>query len=172
MGHTLRVASYNLRDLKDDADAAARVVRAINPDVLCLQEVPRHLMSTHRIALFAARCGLYWSGGHRGSGGTTLMSSLWMDVTGVQHNRLKVARLQRERGYAVSQVRLPGHPAVTLFSVHLSLDASDERQRRAPSSSSSCWLGSRRTSSANPPTDKAIDERIQTLPAPRLNSMR
>jgi endonuclease/exonuclease/phosphatase family metal-dependent hydrolase len=125
MGHTLRVASYNLRDLKDDADAAARVVRAINPDVLCLQEVPRHLMSTHRIALFAARCGLYWSGGHRGSGGTTVMSSLRMDVTGVQHNRLKVARLQRERGYAVSQVRLPGHPAVTLVSVHLSLDAGE-----------------------------------------------
>jgi endonuclease/exonuclease/phosphatase family metal-dependent hydrolase len=131
MGDTLRVASYNLRDFLDDADAAARVVRAINPDVLCLQEVPRHLMSPHRIALFAARCGLYWSGGHRGSGGTTVISSLRMDVTGVQHNRLKVARLQRERGYAVSQVRLPGHPGITFVSLHLSLDAGERATHAA-----------------------------------------
>jgi endonuclease/exonuclease/phosphatase family metal-dependent hydrolase len=131
MGHILRVASYNLRDLKDDSDAAARVVRAIDPDVLCLQEVPRHLLSAHRIASFVARCGLFWSGGHRGSGGTTVASSLRMDVTGVQHRPLKVARLQRERGYAVSQVRLPGHPAVSFVSIHLSLDARERATHAA-----------------------------------------
>ena len=131
MGHTLRVASYNLRDLKDDAIAAARVVRAVNPDVLCLQEVPRHLLSSHRIASFAARCGLYWSGGHRGSGGTTVMSSLRMDIADVQHRPLKVARLQRERGYAVSHVRLPGHQAVTFVSMHLSLDAGERATHTA-----------------------------------------
>jgi endonuclease/exonuclease/phosphatase family metal-dependent hydrolase len=132
MGHLVRVGSYNLRDLKDDADAAVRVVRAINPDVLCLQEVPRHLLSGHRIAAFAARCGLYWSGGHRGSGGTTVMSSLRMDVTDGQHRPLKVARLQRERGYAVSHVRLPGQPvAVTFVSMHLSLDAGERAAHTA-----------------------------------------
>jgi endonuclease/exonuclease/phosphatase family metal-dependent hydrolase len=132
VAHILRVASYNLRDLKDDAEAAARVVRAINPDVLCLQEVPRHLLSAPRIASFAARCGLYWPGGHRGSGGTTVMSSLRMDVTDVQHRPLRVAPLQRERGYAVSHVRLPGHRAVSFASMHLSLDAA-ERARHAAS---------------------------------------
>jgi endonuclease/exonuclease/phosphatase family metal-dependent hydrolase len=131
MGHILRVASYNLRDLKDDADAAARVVRAVNPDVLCLQEVPRHLLSAHRIASFAARCGLYWSGGHRGSGGTTMMASLRMDVTDAQHRPLKVARLQRPRGYAISHVRLPGYPAVTFVSMHLSLDAGEREAHAA-----------------------------------------
>ena len=125
MGHTLRVSSYNLRDFKDDVDAAARVVRAINPDVLCLQEVPRHLLSSHLISSFAAGCGLYWSGGHRGSGGTTVMSSLRLDVAQVQHSPLKVARRQRERGYAVSQIRLPGHQSVGLVSMHLSLDAAE-----------------------------------------------
>ena len=34
----LRVATYNLRGLKDDKAAAAAVVRAIDPDVLLLQE--------------------------------------------------------------------------------------------------------------------------------------
>jgi endonuclease/exonuclease/phosphatase family metal-dependent hydrolase len=130
MGHTLRVASYNLRDFKDDADAASHVVRAINPDVLCLQEVPRHPLSSYRIASFAARCGLYWSGGHHGSGGTTVMSSLRLDATNVQHIPLKVARRQRERGYAVSHVRLPGHQPVGFVSLHLSLDP-DERARHA-----------------------------------------
>ena len=130
MGHILRVASYNVRDFKDDANAAARVVRAINPDVLCLQEVPRHLLSSYRVASFAARCGLYWSGGHHGGGGTTVMSSLRLDCANVQHIRLKVAGLQRQRGYAVSQVRLPGHQGVGVVSTHLSLDA-DERERHA-----------------------------------------
>ena len=130
MGHILRVASYNLRDFLDDADAAARIVRAINPDVLCLQEVPRHLLSSYRIASFAARCGLYWSGGHRGSGGTTVMSSLRLDVANAQHIPLKVARLQRERGYARSHGRLPGHQGVGFISMHLSLDA-DERATHA-----------------------------------------
>lgn len=130
MGDILRVASYNLRDFKDDADAAARVVRTINPDVLCLQEVPRHPLAGNRIASFAARCGLFWSGGHRGSGGTTVMSSLRLDAANVRQIPLKVDRLQRERGYAVSQVRLPGHQSVDFVSLHLSLDA-DERARHA-----------------------------------------
>ena len=127
----LRVASYNLRDFKDDSDAAVRVVRAINPDVLCLQEVPRHALSSYRTASFAARCGLYWSGGHRGSGGTTVMSSLRVDAANVAHIPLRVGgRLQRERGYALCQIRLPGHDAVGFASIHLSLDA-DERARHA-----------------------------------------
>ena len=39
----VRVASYNTRDFLDDHHLAARVVRAVDPDVLCLQEVPRRL---------------------------------------------------------------------------------------------------------------------------------
>jgi endonuclease/exonuclease/phosphatase family metal-dependent hydrolase len=137
MGRILRVASYNLRDFKDDVDAAARVVRAINPDVLCLQEVPRRLFSGLRIARFADRCDLRWSGGHRGegtsgipvgrggSGGTTVMSRPGLDVSNVEHRPLKVARLNRPRGYAVMQVRLPGGQDVRVASLHLSLDPAE-----------------------------------------------
>lgn len=130
MDHILRVASYNLHDFKDDADAAVRVIRRINPDVLCLQEVPRHLMSSHRVASFAVRCGLNWSGGHRGSGGTTVMSSVRTDVADTLHASLRVAWLQRGRGYAVSNVRLLGHQVVGCVSIHLSLDA-EERTAHA-----------------------------------------
>ena len=127
----LRVASYNLRDFKDDSNAAVRVVRAMNADVLCLQEVPRHPFSSYRIASFAARCGLSWSGGHHGSGGTTVMSSLRVDAANVAHIPLKVrGRFERQRGYALSQVRLPGYRSVSFVSIHLSLDA-DERAAHA-----------------------------------------
>jgi len=131
MDHILRVASYNLHDFKDDADAAVRVIRRINPDVLCLQEVPRHPMSSHRVASFAARCGLNWPGGHRGSGGTTVMSNLRTDVADSVHASLRVAWLQRERGYAVSGVRLLGHQVVGFVSIHLSLDAEERMAHMA-----------------------------------------
>lgn len=126
----LRVASYNLRDFKDDRAAAARVVRAIDPDVLCLQEVPRRLFSSFRVSSFAAHCGMYWSGRHRGSGGTTVFTSLRVQVAQARHHRLPVARLQRTRGYAVVRVAPPGRPPLVVASVHLSLDAA-ERERHA-----------------------------------------
>ena len=53
------------------------------------------------------------------------MSSLRTDVTDGQHRPLKVARLQRVRGYAMCRVRLPGRPSVTVVSLHLSLDAGE-----------------------------------------------
>ncbi len=127
---TVRVTSYNLRDFKDDLAAAVRVIRAIDPDILCLQEVPRRLFSTSRVASFAARCGMYWSGRHRGSGGTTIFTSLRVQASESRHYRLRVARLQRTRGYAVARVAPPGCEPVVVASVHLSLDEV-ERQHHA-----------------------------------------
>ncbi|WP_404383261.1 endonuclease/exonuclease/phosphatase family protein [Knoellia locipacati] len=125
---TIRVASYNTRDFLEDPYAAARVVRAIDPDVLCLQEVPRRLFSTHRVANFARDCGMYWSGRHRGSGGTTIFTSLRVDVVESRHQRLRVAFLQRTRGFALARVAAPGREPIAVASVHLSLDA---RERAA-----------------------------------------
>lgn len=48
----VRVVSYNVRGLADDVAAAAEVVRALDPDVLLLQEVPRHPASSYRISGF------------------------------------------------------------------------------------------------------------------------
>jgi endonuclease/exonuclease/phosphatase family metal-dependent hydrolase len=127
---TIRVASYNLKDFTLDRHAAARVIRAIDPDILCLQEVPRRLLATWRVSSFAAECRMYWSGRHRGSGGTTIFTSLRVQVTESRHHRLRVAALQRTRGYAVARVGPPGHEPLVAASVHLSLDAA-ERERHA-----------------------------------------
>lgn len=117
----LRVASYNVRGLGDDVAAAVRVVRALAPDVLCLQEIPRRFLFGHRVADFAAACGLYWPGGSRGSGGTTVMTSLRVETLAVGHEGLPVGYFDQQRGFAWQRVRLPDHGIVCVVSVHLSL---------------------------------------------------
>lgn len=123
----LRVVSYNTRDLLDDRAAVVRVVRSLAPDVLCLQEVPRRLTGPHRVAAFAQECGLMWSGNHRGSGGTTILTALRVDVLEARHERLPVSFPDRTRGYAVARVRVPGHRSLTVASVHLGLDPDERR---------------------------------------------
>lgn len=131
MAETLRVASYNLRDFKDDLRAAERVVRAIRPDVLLVQEAPRAPFSAHRVAGFAERCTLMWSGGSwRASGGTTVMACSRVDVLDMRHIALPVPPGQRVRGYAGASVRLAGHAPVRVVSIHLPLDPV-ERERHA-----------------------------------------
>lgn len=125
---SIRIASYNTRDFLDDRRAAARVVRAIDPDVLCLQEVPRRLGSRRRVAQFAADCGMRWVGRHRGSGGTTIFVSARVSLRLASHHRLAVALLDRTRGYAVAQVSLDSGLALTVVSLHLGLRAM-ERER-------------------------------------------
>lgn len=125
------MASYNLRDLRDDTAAAARVVRAIEPDVLCLQEVPRRLTTEARLPAFARACGLWWSGGRRGTGGTAVLTALRVRVHAWRNERLPVRFPDRSRGFAVIEASLPGGPRVSVASVHLGLKAAEREQHAA-----------------------------------------
>lgn len=120
---TLRIASYNLRGLKDDAGAAAAVVRAIAPDVLLLQEVPRYPGSSYAISSFARATGLLWSGRTRLVSGTSLMTSVRVQSADAQDRRLRVGLRENPRSYTITTVRAPGGVEVSVASVHLSLDA-------------------------------------------------
>lgn len=124
----LRVMSYNVKDFTADRAAAARVVRAVGPDVVCLQEVPRRLTTEFRLPSFARECGLYWGGGRLGTGGTAVLTALRVDVRGASRGRLPVRFPDRTRGYAALDVALPGGPPIRVVSVHLGLRA-DERGR-------------------------------------------
>lgn len=126
----LRVMSYNVKDFTADRAAAARVVRTLRPDVLCLQEVPRRLTTEFRLPSFARACGLYWAGGRLGTGGTAVLTALRVRVHGASRRRLPVRFPDRTRGYAAVDVSLPGWVPITVLSVHLSLGA-QERQRHA-----------------------------------------
>jgi endonuclease/exonuclease/phosphatase family metal-dependent hydrolase len=118
---TVRVASYNTRDFLDDRRAAARVVRALAPDVLLLQEAPRRFWPGPLVRDFARETGLRWPGGHRGSGGTTVMLSDRLTLVDCVHRGLPVPLGQRTRGYAVLRARLPEGSLLTAASVHLGL---------------------------------------------------
>jgi len=126
--------SYNVHDLLDDRAAAARVVRAVAPDVLCLQEVPRRLTTELRLPPFARDCGLRPHRGRVGTGGTAVLTAADLVVHDVSRARLRVRFPDRTRGYAGVTVSLPSAGRscrpVTVVSVHLGLRAS-ERVRHA-----------------------------------------
>jgi endonuclease/exonuclease/phosphatase family metal-dependent hydrolase len=128
---TIRVASYNVRGLADDRAAAAQVVRAIDPDVLLLQEVPWHPLSSYRVSAFARACGLLWSGRTWILSATAVMTSIRVIATDAVDRALPVRghpgrRLGNQRGYTTCRVHRPGGEPVSVTSIHLSLDA-DER---------------------------------------------
>jgi endonuclease/exonuclease/phosphatase family metal-dependent hydrolase len=122
----LRVVSWNVRDLLDDPQAVRRVVRALAPDVLCLQEAPRRLPGVWRNARLARDCGLRHAGGGRTSGGTALMVSPRVGVRSLVAARLPVQGLfARTRGLVVARLvaRLGDEPAaLTVACLHLPLE--------------------------------------------------
>lgn len=120
-GFRLRIASYNLRGLKDDAATAAAVVRAISPDVLLLQELPRYPGSDYAISSFAREARMLWSGRTRWVSGTGMLTGLRPLPTDSQDVKLPVGLRENPRSYTVTQVRSPRGPAITVASVHLSL---------------------------------------------------
>ncbi|MBI4943088.1 MAG: endonuclease/exonuclease/phosphatase family protein [Actinobacteria bacterium] len=132
-GRGLRVVSWNIRDLLGDPLAVHRVLRALEPDVACLQEVPRRPGSRWQASTLARATGLLYVAGGRDSGGTALLVSLRTEVGRARAVRLPVGgRTSRTRGAVVAEVGLPGTGRVAVASVHLSLDA-DERLRHCAS---------------------------------------
>ncbi|MFI0487319.1 endonuclease/exonuclease/phosphatase family protein [Actinomadura sp. 9N215] len=65
---SVRLLSYNVRSLRDDPAAVARIVRALAPDVVCLQEVPRFWTWRIQRRRLARACGLDIAAGRRACG--------------------------------------------------------------------------------------------------------
>ena len=121
----LRLVSYNVRDLRDDRDAVAHVLRALRCDVACLQEVPRRWFQQHGVSRLARETGLRRACGGRASGGTAIFVGRRLDVAAAGAFRLPVrAPWTRTRGAAVVTVSLDGVRLVAA-SVHLPLGPGD-----------------------------------------------
>jgi endonuclease/exonuclease/phosphatase family metal-dependent hydrolase len=130
----LRVVSWNVRDLLDDPGAVRRVLRALAPDVLGLQEAPRRLPGVWRNARLAGDTGLRHAGGGRTSGGTALMVSPRVGVRSLAAARLPVRGLfTRTRGLVVAELVAQlgqERASLTIGCVHLPLEP-DQRIRHA-----------------------------------------
>ncbi len=124
---TLRLLSYNVRALKDDAAAVAAVVRACDPDVVCIQEAPRFFRWRTRCATLASDCGLFYVTGSRRTGGAVLMAHLRVDVGEAREGMLTKHRGLHQRGIAGALVT-KGGVEVLVVSAHLGLDAAERVQ--------------------------------------------
>lgn len=150
--HTLRVMTWNVRDLLGEHRRVYRAIAAAKADVLCLQEGPRLLGSRFLLAQLARESGMYVVDGGRVSAGLAILVSLRADVRSFQATPLSKAPqswstdpsklLPRPRGVVRAEVGLPGTEAVRIASVHLPLLAS-ERRKQVPSLRD--WPDGRRT---------------------------
>jgi endonuclease/exonuclease/phosphatase family metal-dependent hydrolase len=118
---TLRLLSYNIRSLRDDGDAVARVIRAAEPHVVCIQEAPRFLRWRSTCAALARRSGLVIVGGGRPAAANLLMSSLSVDVHRTDDVLLSKARRLHQRGTALAEMSLQGKRFV-IAGTHLDLE--------------------------------------------------
>ncbi|MEV5760464.1 endonuclease/exonuclease/phosphatase family protein [Streptomyces tendae] len=125
----IRVLSYNIRSLRDDTDALARVITACAPDLVLLQEAPRFFRWRKKITRLAAACDLVLLSGGGTAAGPALLCSLRATVERTEDTLLPLTRGQHRRGIAAAVVRIGG-ARLGVLSTHLSLDA-DERHDQA-----------------------------------------
>jgi len=117
----LRVLSYNVRSLRDDGDAVARVIRAAAPDVVCIQEAPRFLRWRARCAALARRSGLVVVTGGRSAAGNLLLCRVAVRVHSAEDVLLSAVPGLHRRGLALAELSLAGS-RFTLAGTHLDLE--------------------------------------------------
>jgi endonuclease/exonuclease/phosphatase family metal-dependent hydrolase len=121
----VRVVSYNVRALRDDADAVARVIRGCRPDLVCLQEAPRFLRWREKRQRLAEACGLTVAAGRQVAGLAVLAGSRARVLHTEYHLLTRVPRLHR-RALAIAVVEIDGSRLVAA-STHLDLESTPRR---------------------------------------------
>jgi endonuclease/exonuclease/phosphatase family metal-dependent hydrolase len=126
----LRLLSYNVRSLRDDADAVAKVIRACAVDVVAVQEAPRFLRWRSKRASLARRSGLVVASAHR-PGGLTVLTSLRATVVDTSFALLPKTPRLHQRAVCSVLVDLDG-ARWSVTSVHLSLSDDERWQHLEP----------------------------------------
>lgn len=104
----LRVLTYNVRSLRDDAAAVSRVIRDARPDVACIQEAPRFFRWRSKCAALARRSGMVIVTGGRDAGANLVLSTLGVDVVAARDVLLSKNRGYHQRGVAMARLRHGG----------------------------------------------------------------
>jgi endonuclease/exonuclease/phosphatase family metal-dependent hydrolase len=105
---TLRLLSYNVRSLRDDPLAVARVIRSADPHVVCIQEAPRFLRWRSKCAELARRSGLVVVTGGRSAAANLILSTLAVDVERRADVLFTRDPKLHQRGTAIAQMSLGG----------------------------------------------------------------
>jgi endonuclease/exonuclease/phosphatase family metal-dependent hydrolase len=115
----VRVASYNVRSLRDDRDALVRVMTGLRPDVLCVQEAPRFWFWRRKRRALAHDAGLTVAAGSR-VGGVAVFAGPDVRVLYAAHHKLRWFLGLEWRAFAVAVVEKDGVRLAT-GSAHLDL---------------------------------------------------
>ncbi|UQX87520.1 endonuclease/exonuclease/phosphatase family protein [Jatrophihabitans telluris] len=119
---TLRLLVYNIRSLRDDADAVMRVIKSAEPNVVAIQEAPRFLRWRATAAGIARRSGLVVVGGGRPAAANLLLCGLEVEVEHQADVLFSKDRKLHQRGSAIAAMRLSGAP-FAVAGIHLDLAA-------------------------------------------------
>jgi endonuclease/exonuclease/phosphatase family metal-dependent hydrolase len=117
---TIRVLSYNIRSMRDDTDALARVIAACAPDLVLVQEAPRFFRWRKKLARLAAASGLVTLSGGATAAGPALLCGLRATVERTEDVLLPLTPGLHRRGFATAVVRF-GRARLGVLSCHLSL---------------------------------------------------
>ena len=117
----VRVVSYNVRSLRDDASAVAANLRSLAPDLACLQEAPRFLFAPSKCRQLAEAAGLSVLTGGRVANGNLLLGGPRATLGTASRLRLPRSGRRHRRPLALATVVVDG-VRVTLGGTHLSLD--------------------------------------------------
>ncbi|MFJ2770153.1 endonuclease/exonuclease/phosphatase family protein [Streptomyces sp. NPDC087300] len=121
----IRVLSYNIRSMRDDTDALARVIAACAPDLVLIQEAPRFFRWRKKLARLARAADLVILSGGGSAAGPALLCSLRATVERTEDVLLPLTPGLHRRGFATAVVRFGG-ARIGVLSCHLSLQK-DER---------------------------------------------
>ncbi|MFF8829046.1 endonuclease/exonuclease/phosphatase family protein [Streptomyces sp. NPDC015131] len=124
----VRVLSYNVRSMRDDEDALARVIRACAPDLVLVQEAPRFFRWRKHAARLAAKSELLVLGGGATAAGPLLLCSMRVTVERTEDVLLPLTPGLHRRGFATAVVRIGG-ARLGLLSCHLSLQAQERYEQ-------------------------------------------
>ncbi|MDT7538992.1 MAG: hypothetical protein QOI82_2577 [Actinomycetota bacterium] len=117
----MRVLTWNVRSLRDDAAGVARVLRDVAPDIALIQEAPRLWRWRSTCARLARESGLVVVTGGRSAAGNLLLCSMRVRVVSSYDLLLpKRPRLHR-RGAVVAVLELDGRQ-LRVLGTHLDLD--------------------------------------------------
>ncbi|MER5215953.1 endonuclease/exonuclease/phosphatase family protein [Streptomyces sp. NPDC002838] len=125
----IRVLSYNIRSMRDDTQALARVIIACAPDLVLVQEAPRFFRWRKKLARLAAASGQVILTGGGTAAGPAILCSLRATVERTEDILLPLTPGLHRRGFATAVLRFGG-ARLGVLSCHLSLQK-DERYDQA-----------------------------------------
>lgn len=116
---TVKVASYNVHGTGDNVPALVRVIRAMETDILCVQEAPRLLCWRRKRQELADATGLRIASGRR-LGGVAVFIRPEVTLLHAESHVLKIFFPKEIRGLSLAVVEIDGH-RLAVGSIHLDL---------------------------------------------------